>query len=176
MASHAEPEYFKKARQNGWIVVSGISYFCHYRFYWMLLTLWLDPPKFDLDAYISNYRGDSRFSNTLCILAHIFSGRTQFNRLLLIGSSSSYLYSEALKLAIKEAKAGNDVGRYERATTMLKEIAPEDEDGNPDIAWIDRTSKKVTIDTDRLEQELKGYKNNLIKESIRVWNPTLHEL
>lgn len=51
---------------------------------------------------------------------------------------------------------------------MLKEIAPEDEDGNPDIAWIDRTSKKVTIDTDRLEQELKGYKNNLIKESIRV--------
>ena len=102
------------------------------------------------------------------MLAHTFPGRTQFNRLLLIGSSSSYLYSEALKLAIKDAKAGNDVGRYERATAMLKEIAPEDEDGNPDIAWIDRTSKKVKIDSDRLEQELKGYKNNLIKESIRV--------
>lgn len=128
-----------------------------------------DPPKFDLDAYIANYRGKLHFSVT----GHTqtltnFLGRTRFDRLLLFGSSSSFLYSEALKLAITEAKQGQDVGRYEVATSKLHEISPEDRDGFPDLGWVDRMTKKVKADTDRLELELKGYKNNLIKESIRV--------
>ena len=40
----------------------------------------------------------------------------------------------------------------------------------PDLAWVDKMTRQVTIETDRLEAELKGYKNNLIKESIRVSN------
>ena len=103
-------------------------------------------------------------------------GRTVFDRLFLIGSSSSYLYSEALKLAVKDAKAGNDVGRYEAATARLHEIAPEDKDGIPDLAWVDKTSKKTKIDSDRLEQELKRYKNNLIQESVRVGKPHHQQL
>ena len=50
----------------------------------------------------------------------------------------------------------------------LRQIAPEDPDATPDLGWVDRTTKQVKVETDRLEQELKGYKNNLIKESIRV--------
>jgi COP9 signalosome complex subunit 1 len=34
--------------------------------------------------------------------------------------------------------------------------------------WMEATTKQVKAETDRLEFELKGYKNNLIKESIRV--------
>ena len=56
MAGLTEPVYFKRARQNGHIVVSGdmISPLARLE----LLTLDLDPPKFDLDAYIANYKGE----------------------------------------------------------------------------------------------------------------------
>lgn len=113
----------------------------------------------------------------VCLRAYLFSdgqllnrepGRTRLDRLLLIGSSSLCLYSEALKLAVAEAKTGQDVGRYEVTTSKLYEIAPDDRDGLPDLDWVDKITKKVKADTDRLESELKGYKNNMIKESIRV--------
>lgn len=132
MAVQAEPQFFTKARRAGRIIVD-------------------EPPKLDLDAYIANYRG-----------------RTRFERLLLIGTSSSYLYLEALKAAIAEAKQGNDVQRYENAVSYLREIAPNDSDATPDLDWIDRMKKQVKGATDKMELELKGYKNNLIKESIRM--------
>lgn len=96
------------------------------------------------------------------------TGRTRFERLLLIGTSSSYLYLEALKAAIAEAKQGTDIQRYEIAVSYLREMAPNDSDATPDLDWIDRMKKEVKGATDRMELELKGYKNNLIKESIRV--------
>ena len=96
------------------------------------------------------------------------AGRTRFDRLLLIGTSSSYLYLEALKAAIAEAKQGSDVVRYEYAVSCLREIAPSDADASPDVAWIESTKAQVKRNTDTLELELKTYKNNLIKESIRV--------
>jgi COP9 signalosome complex subunit 1 len=37
-----------------------------------------------------------------------------------------------------------------------------------DSAWIEKKDKQNKAETTRLEHELKGYKNNLIKESIRV--------
>ncbi|MCJ1270290.1 hypothetical protein MMC22_010186 [Lobaria immixta] len=114
-------------------------------------TVVKDPPKLDLDAYIANYKG-----------------KTRLDRLLLIGTSSTYLHLEALKAAIAEAKLGKDVGRYDVAVSTLQEIAPGDPDAIPDLGWVDKTTKQVKAETDRLELELKGYKNNLIKESIRM--------
>ncbi len=99
-----------------------------------------------------------------------FSGRTRFERLLLIGTNSTHLSLEALKAAIAEAKQGTDIGHYESAITALREIAPDDPDAKPDLEWLDKTAKQIKAQTDHLEQELKGYKNNLIKESIRVSN------
>lgn len=96
------------------------------------------------------------------------TGKTRFDRLLLIGTSSTYLYSEALKAAIAEAKRGRDTGSYENAVAAIHWIAPDDPEANPDLGWIDRMTKQTKGETDRLELELKGYKNNLIKESIRV--------
>ena len=37
-----------------------------------------------------------------------------------------------------------------------------------DMQWVEQTSRAVHAKTQQLEQELKSYKNNLIKESIRV--------
>ncbi|KAL8756813.1 MAG: hypothetical protein Q9199_002668 [Rusavskia elegans] len=124
--------YFIKARQAGRPVVK-------------------DLPKFDLDQYIANYRG-----------------KTRFDRLLLIGTTAPLLAPEALRAAVTEAKQGRDVGRYDAVVAAIREILPGDINAVPDSAWIDRTNKQVKAESDRLETELKGYKNNLIKESIRM--------
>ena len=117
----------------------------------MAQTKSLEPPKLDLDQYIANYRG-----------------RTRFHRLYHIGKTSSYLAPEALKQAVLEAKRGLDVSLYQKAVAVLAEVAPNEPEARLDSAWVDRTELAVKKETVRLEQELKGYKNNLIKESIRV--------
>lgn len=79
------------------------------------------------------------------------------------------LAAEALKAAVVEAKAGNDVPRYLAAVAALRPfLGPGDRDGILDQGWIERKGKQNKAETHRLEAELKGYKNNLIKESIRV--------
>ena len=73
-----------------------------------------------------------------------------------------------MKLAVREAKAGKDVRRYIDAQTHLETIGPNEPEAVRDKAWIEQTEKQNQAETQRLEAELKGYKNNLIKESIRV--------
>ena len=86
----------------------------------------------------------------------------------MIGSSSTYLRFEATKAAVREAKKGIDISRYKDAVERLHMIAPDDEDATVDDEWVDKTTREVKATTDRMEVEIKGYKNNLIKESIRV--------
>lgn len=75
---------------------------------------------------------------------------------------------EALRYAVAEAKQGRDVGRYDAATAAMRDIMPYDPHATPDTVWKENVNKLVKAESDRLETELKGYKNNLIKESIRV--------
>lgn len=96
-------------------------------------------------------------------------GRTRFNRLYLIGNTSTILAVDTLKAAVAEAKSGKDIGRYEKAVRALSEVAPGDQDATLDTAWIQDVQRSVRAQSERLENELRGYKNNLIKESIRVW-------
>lgn len=95
-------------------------------------------------------------------------GRTRGDRLLLIGVCSSVLGVEALKVAVKEAKEGKDIGRYLEASKHLATIGPNEPEAVRDATWIQNTERTNSAETSRLEAELKGYKNNLIKESIRV--------
>lgn len=101
-------------------------------------------------------------------LTCLFSGRTRFDRLYLIGTSSTVLSTEALKLAVAEAKSGKDVSQYDKAVRALSEVAPNEPDASLDAAWVHNVQRQVQAQSERLEQELRGYKNNLIKESIRV--------
>ena len=101
-------------------------------------------------------------------LAKYYTGRTRLDRLILIGVCSSFLGVEALKLAVREAKAGKDVRKYVDAQSHLETIGPEEPEAVRDKAWIDRVDKQNEAEAKRLEEELKGYKNNLVKESIRV--------
>lgn len=100
------------------------------------------------------------------------AGRTRYDRLVHIGVCSAFLGVDALKLAIAEAKAGKDTRRYREAATHLQTIGHGEREGEIDQAWIDRQERQNQEETRRAEAELKGYKNNLIKESIRVCHPS----
>ena len=167
-----EPPYFVHARRAGRVVVEG----------WFETSgSWCIPahlvPKNPQNLTSTIISPNIKVGSAPLLSALIpagltyVAGRTRFDRLLLIGTSSSYFYLEALKAAIAEAKQGSDVGRYEYAVSCLREIAPNDPDASPDVAWIESTKAQVKRNTDTLELELKTYKNNLIKESIRVCGP-----
>ncbi|KAL3419638.1 cop9 signalosome subunit 1 [Phlyctema vagabunda] len=115
-----------------------------------------DSPKFDLESYVNNYKG-----------------RTRYERLILIGTTSTFLGVEALKFAVAEAKAGVDVKRYTDAVAHLQVIGPDEKEATLDSAWVSKRTSSNEHETKRLEAELRGYKNNLIKESIRMGNEDL---
>jgi len=111
----------------------------------------LDAPKFDLESYIANYTGYTRLA-----------------RLGYIAKLCPPLSLEALRMAIREAKSAKNPDAYLALTGLLHEIDPSDDKSAPDVEWIERKKKENQRETERLEHELRGYKNNLIKESIRV--------
>ncbi|KAJ4309265.1 hypothetical protein N0V84_011606 [Fusarium piperis] len=115
-----------------------------------------EQPKLDLDLYIQNY-----------------SGRTRFDRLIHIAKSSVPLCVDALKAAIAEAKSGSDVTQYNEAWDCIRFAAPNEPEAQKDQSWVDKTERANRAETARLEAELKQYRHNLIKESIRMGNEEL---
>lgn len=75
---------------------------------------------------------------------------------------------DALKAAIAEAKKGRDTQQYREAVECLRVAAPQDPDATFDQQWLDATDKHNRVELNRLSVELKAYKNNLVRESIRV--------
>lgn len=72
-------------------------------------------------------------------------------------------------MAVIEAKRGSDLRHYHEAVTLLKRVSKNKSfESLLDPIWAAQQEKKNAAETARLEGELKGYKNNLIKESIRV--------
>ncbi|SPO04545.1 related to COP9 signalosome complex subunit 1 (G protein pathway suppressor 1) [Cephalotrichum gorgonifer] len=115
-----------------------------------------ESPKLDLELYIQNYKG-----------------RTRYDRLYHIGRTSTVLCVEALKAAIAEAKSGNDVGAYRNAVDTLREVAPNEPEAKFDQGWADAREISNKKETQRLEAQLRGYKNNLVRESVRIGHEDL---
>ncbi|KMU74498.1 rCOP11 protein [Coccidioides immitis RMSCC 3703] len=90
-----------------------------------------DPPKFDLESYLSNYEGSK------------------------CGPWGAVRATEALKLALVEARSGKDVKNYQKALEALVKVAPSETDTTLDKIWVEQTLKSVKADTDRLEHELR---------------------
>ncbi|KAK5071085.1 hypothetical protein LTS08_000281 [Lithohypha guttulata] len=115
-----------------------------------------EAPKFDLQSYIANYKG-----------------RTVFRRLYLIASCSTALQEEAARLAVAEAKKGSDVNQYQDAVQLLATITGQNVQELMDKKWLSNQEKQNAAESKRLENELKQYKNNLIRESIRMGSEEL---
>lgn len=108
------------------------------------------------------------FDHIACVSDWDIAGRTRFERLFFIGQHSISLCVDALKAAVSEAKRGRDADHYRCAQEKLAAVAPHEPEAGYDKDWIDRVVRENNVQTRRLEDELKGYKNNLIKESVRV--------
>ncbi|CAG8535831.1 18266_t:CDS:2, partial [Racocetra persica] len=112
------------------------------------------PNNLDLDTYIANYKG-----------------HTKVDRLLFIAKRCPPLQIDAYKLALQELRDNSlDHNKYLNTANKLNEVLASQ--GYPsypvDNAWVETTQKRAKTTLERLEVELKNFKNNLIKESIRM--------
>ncbi|KAF2716555.1 hypothetical protein K431DRAFT_235089 [Polychaeton citri CBS 116435] len=110
----------------------------------------LPAPTFDLEIWSGNYDG--------LLLPY---------RLAHIALRCTALRQQALSLAISTAKSGNDVQLYSRLCDTASQIdlphlAVKDSE------WMSKREEANRRELARLESELRGYKNNLIRESIRM--------
>ena len=109
-------------------------------------------PNWDLDQYILNYKGHG-----------------QIHRLRFIALKSTTYAVEALRLVVRLIKETTlNVGLYQEAVTHLLQQNPTLPEATLDQAWMDHAIRSSKLTVEKLEAELKNYKNNLIKESIRV--------
>jgi COP9 signalosome complex subunit 1 len=69
---------------------------------------------------------------------------------------------------VVEAKKGRNVAHYNVAQEAYSHVASDEAEAQHDDQWVANMEKQNKVEGARLEAELKGYKNNLIKESIRV--------
>ncbi|CAG8824622.1 25821_t:CDS:2, partial [Gigaspora rosea] len=96
---------------------------------------------------------------------------TKVDRLLFIAKRCPPLQIDAYKLALQELRDSSlDHNKYLNTANKLNEVLTSQ--GYPsypvDNAWVETTQKRAKAALERLEVELKNFKNNLIKESIRM--------
>lgn len=120
-------------------------------------SLNIDNPTIDLESYANSY-----------------TGLAKINRLLFIATHCPVLRIEALKLALAHTKEHTFnttmyTSIYGKLVEAIRETGanPETVVGPLDQAWIEVRSKKAQLRLEKLDSDLKSYKSNSIKESIR---------
>nr|DBA27531.1 TPA: hypothetical protein GDO54_008010 [Pyxicephalus adspersus] len=122
----------------------------------------VENPTLDLEQYASSY-----------------SGLMRIERLQFIADRCPQLRVEALKMALTFVQRTFNVDVYEEIHRKLSEAnrelqnapdaLPEGSMDPPplDTAWVEATRKKALLKLEKLDTDLKNYKGNSIKESIR---------
>lgn len=114
----------------------------------------LPPPTFDLEIWFNNYEGPLSPYR----LAHV-------------AVRCPSLARQALVLAIAQTKSGRNVQLWTRLTELAGNLGVAELAGGSsvdDMDWATRKEEENRREQSRLESELRGYKNNLIRESIRM--------
>lgn len=112
----------------------------------------IESATLDLDVYASNY-----------------TGLTKLNRLLFVAKHCPALEVDALRIALNYVKQTFNVQLYQEIITRMTEACSRSELDPPpmDTTWMETTSKKAALKLEKLDTDLKNYKSNSIKESIR---------
>ncbi|KAJ3214859.1 hypothetical protein HDU67_001124 [Dinochytrium kinnereticum] len=116
----------------------------------------------DIDGYTSGYIGFSKIK-----------------RLEFIAEVCPPLQLDALKLALDETKVRTkSVFKYSSIIQAINAVLSTSHLPlmDMDTEWMESTSRYIRSQQDKLEMELKNYKNNLIKESIRMGHQDLGDL
>lgn len=125
-------------------------------------------PTLDLETYANSYKSLARLHRLMFIATHCPSMRV-----------------EALKMAIQYVMGTYNVTLYQALHKKLQESIGTNSTANlPDVAgggaqstsqdipafdihWVESKSKKAALKLEKLDTDLKNYKSNSIKESIR---------
>ncbi|XP_023238683.1 COP9 signalosome complex subunit 1-like [Centruroides sculpturatus] len=120
----------------------------------------VDNPTLDLESYANSYTG----------LAKLY-------RLLYIADHCSSLRVEALKMALSYVQNTYNVSMYQHihrklveasGASTLPDVTGINSTALPlDTQWIETKGKKAALKLEKLDTDLKNYKSNSIKESIR---------
>lgn len=115
-------------------------------------TFIIESATLDLDVYASNY-----------------TGLTKLNRLLFVARHCPLLEIDALRIALTYVKQTFNVQLYQDIMKTMTEACIQNEIEPPpiDTTWMETTSKKAALKFEKLDSDLKNYKSNSIKESIR---------
>ncbi|XP_012273585.1 COP9 signalosome complex subunit 1 isoform X2 [Orussus abietinus] len=125
----------------------------------------VENPTFDLEVYANSYTG----------LAKLY-------RLIYIADHCPALRIEALKMAIAYVMTTYNVSLYQKlhkklmhavSTSGLPDIAQSQDIPVLDQMWVESRSKKAALKLEKFDTDLKNYKSNSIKESIRRGNDDL---
>ncbi|CCO33638.1 COP9 signalosome complex subunit 1 [Rhizoctonia solani AG-1 IB] len=108
-----------------------------------------DQHPFDLELFISSYKGQAAIKRLRFIAAH-----------------STTLQADALRLAIEQVKAANiDVNLYHQLVIEYNALPSVHKQITPDQDWMAKVKGTKDAEGDRLQVELKTYTTNLIKEN-----------
>ncbi|XP_078154444.1 COP9 signalosome complex subunit 1 [Carex rostrata] len=100
--------------------------------------------------------------------AAMYTGRTKIIRLLFIADNcdNEAMKLEALRMAYDEIKKGEDTNLHREVSSKIRNrLGPK---YTVDNAWVESVEKRAALRRDKLDNELNGYRTNLIKESIRM--------
>jgi COP9 signalosome complex subunit 1 len=110
---------------------------------------------FDLQKYISQYRG-----------------HTKIKRLLFIADNSEKHRAEAIELAIQELKNGINTNLYKEVVERYgKEL-----NIYLDTTWLNDTEQQAQKTLEKLEIQLNTARNNMMKEATRVSIMNMHRI
>jgi len=125
----------------------------------------VENPSLDLETYAASY-----------------SGLARLHRLIFIANHCPSLRLESLKLAIGYVTQTYNVSLYQHLHKKLADMTTNQSGaGLPDVAaqvspqdipvydsnWVETKTKKAALKLEKLDNDLKNYKSNSIKESIR---------
>lgn len=124
----------------------------------------VENPTLDIDVYAQSYTGLARL-----------------HRLTYIADHCPSLRMEALKMAIVYVTTTYDVTMYQLLHKKVANLNVNGNGGLPDVAaqsnvqdmpsydpnWVETRTKKAALKLEKLDNDLKNYKSNSIKESIR---------
>ncbi|XP_075557516.1 COP9 signalosome subunit 1b isoform X2 [Dermacentor variabilis] len=127
-------------------------------------TYVVENPTLDLEAHANSYAGLARLYRLLYIADHCPSLRVEALRMALTHVQNTYNIAKYQEIHKKLSEA---VG----STPNLPDVTGSSSSSGAvpplDSQWIETRSKKAALKLEKLDTDLKNYKSNSIKESIR---------
>ncbi|TRY79936.1 hypothetical protein TCAL_02257 [Tigriopus californicus] len=134
----------------------------------------VENPTLDLETYVQGYSGLARLSRLMFVAQHCPCLRLEALKLALQYVMSTYntqMYAQIHRKLVEAHNAlsgpGSDSGPNANlpdlaaGSSALEKIPPLDQ------VWMDQKAKKAALKLEKLDTDLKNYKSNSIKESIR---------